>query len=76
MGFVDGALMTEGDAAGAGVGDWATGFWEGTMPGKTGVIGVVGAGVVEGWDDTGVEGAEHVCGVMVAVVVTLVEGFC
>lgn len=76
MGFVGGALMTEGEGAGAGVGDWATGFWEGTMPGKTGVMGVVGAGVVEGWEDTGVEGAEHVCGVMGAVLVTLVEGFC
>lgn len=35
-----GPLMTEGE--GAGVGEGVTGFWDGTMPGKTGVIGVVG----------------------------------
>lgn len=68
-----GPLMTEGE--GAGVGDWATGFWEGTMPGKMGVMGVVGAGVVEGWEETGVEGAE-LWGDAVAVVVTLEDWFC
>lgn len=35
-----GPLITEGE--GAGVGEGVTGFWDGTMPGKTGVIGVVG----------------------------------
>ena len=64
-GDIGGPLMTEGE----GVGDWDTGFWEGTMPGKTGVMGVVGPGVVE----LGVEGLE-LWGEMVAVVGTL-EGF-
>lgn len=35
-----GPLMTEGEGAGAG--DGVKGFWDGTMPGNTGVIGVVG----------------------------------
>lgn len=36
------ALITEGE--GAGDGEGALGLWEGTMPGKTGVMGVVGSG--------------------------------
>lgn len=36
------ALMTDGD--GAGEGEGALRLWEDTMPGKTGVIGVVGGG--------------------------------
>lgn len=36
------ALMTDGD--GAGDGEGALGFCEGTMPGKTGVMGVVEGG--------------------------------
>lgn len=35
-----GPLMTEGE--GEGEGEGVKGFWDGTMPGKTGVIGVVG----------------------------------
>lgn len=35
-------LMTEGE--GAGEGEGARGFWEGTLPGNTGVMGVVGVG--------------------------------
>lgn len=40
MGVCGPALMTDGD--GAGEGEGALGLCEGTMPGKTGVMGVVG----------------------------------
>lgn len=51
------ALITDGD--GAGDGEGALRLWDGTMPGKTGVMGVVGAGWAgEAWFGTGVDGVD------------------